>query len=68
MLADISSQAADSVTFCQRLLDETHVAVAPGIAFGAHSDGFVRISLCASADAISAGIPLLAEALHQTSG
>ncbi|MEN6478961.1 MAG: aminotransferase class I/II-fold pyridoxal phosphate-dependent enzyme [Anaerolineales bacterium] len=66
MLADISAQPLDSLTFCQNLLQEAHVAVAPGIAFGAHSDGFVRISLCASADTIAAGIPLLAEYLHQT--
>jgi len=67
MLADISSQPQSSATFCQNLLEERHVAVAPGISFGDHSDGFVRISLCASPEVISKGIPSLAEYLHENS-
>jgi alanine-synthesizing transaminase len=34
-----------SLEFSKRLLEEAHVAVAPGIGFGEHGDGHVRIAL-----------------------
>jgi aminotransferase len=34
-----------SQAFADRLLEEAHVAVAPGIGFGQHGDGFVRVGL-----------------------
>ena len=34
--------------FCNTLLQEEHVAVVPGTAFGASGEGFVRISYCYS--------------------
>ena len=37
--------ALDDVQFCKDLLEEEHVAVSPGSAFGDVSDGFVRVSL-----------------------
>jgi aspartate/methionine/tyrosine aminotransferase len=40
--------AADSFEFCKRLLLETHVGLAPGVAFGAGGEGSVRI--CYAAD------------------
>ncbi len=33
-----------SVEFCQRLLEEEHVALVPGVSFGPHGEGHVRIS------------------------
>lgn len=36
--------------FAKRVLDGAHVVVAPGTAFGAHGEGFVRISLTAPAE------------------
>ncbi|MBR7092625.1 MAG: aminotransferase class I/II-fold pyridoxal phosphate-dependent enzyme [Clostridia bacterium] len=41
-----------SEEFCTRLLQEQHVAVVPGPAFGACGEGFVRISYCYSIDHI----------------
>ena len=38
-------EARGSVEFSKILLKEAKVAVAPGLAFGEHGDGFVRISL-----------------------
>jgi aminotransferase len=38
----------DSETFCKKLLEEKHVAVVPGTAFGDCGEGFVRISYCYS--------------------
>lgn len=39
-----------------RLLEEKHVAVAPGTAFGAAGEGWIRLSLAAADDAIAEGI------------
>ncbi len=65
MLVDISSQPLDSVSFCCDLLDAEHLAVAPGRSFGQISDRYVRVSFCASEEAIREGIPRLAQHLHQ---
>ena len=37
-----------SEEFCTALLNEKHVAVVPGTAFGESGEGFVRISYCYS--------------------
>jgi len=34
-----------SIQFCARLLDDTAVVVTPGIGYGQHGEGFIRISL-----------------------
>jgi aspartate/methionine/tyrosine aminotransferase len=38
---------ADSFGFCRRLLTETRVGLAPGVAFGAGGEGSVRICYAA---------------------
>jgi aspartate aminotransferase len=45
---DVSSTGLDSMTFCNRLLDEQGLAVVPGVAFG--NDRCIRLS-CAAANA-----------------
>ena len=35
----------NEVEFCTRLLDETGVSVTPGIVYGEHGRGYIRISL-----------------------
>jgi len=67
MLADISAQPKDSISFCCDLLEAEHVAVAPGRSFGERCDGYVRISLCADEASLQAGIPRLAAYLHRVS-
>jgi len=37
----------DSFAFCRKLLEETHVGLAPGVAFGAGGEGSVRICYAA---------------------
>ncbi len=44
----IQSTGMTSDEFCGRLLQEKHVAVVPGNAFGDSGEGFVRISYCYS--------------------
>ncbi|MGH9614406.1 MAG: pyridoxal phosphate-dependent aminotransferase [Bryobacteraceae bacterium] len=50
--------AADSFDFCKRLLMETNVGLAPGVAFGAGGEGSIRI--CYAADR-----PILEEAMSR---
>lgn len=46
VFADISGFGLTSTEFCTRLMEEAHIAVAPGCGFGA--DGFVRFSYASS--------------------
>ena len=46
--SNISCTGMTSDEFCNTLLQEEHVAVVPGTAFGASGEGFVRISYCYS--------------------
>lgn len=64
MLVDISAQSQSSLEYAQSLLLAERVAVAPGSAFGALCDRYVRISLCASEEALTEGITRLARHLH----
>ena len=49
---DIRSTGLTSEQFCQQLLEQQHVAVVPGTAFGQSGEGFVRVSYCYSIDHI----------------
>ena len=48
----------DSTTFCMRLLQEQHVAVTPGAAFGA--DDHIRLSYCTDMQTLQKGLDRLA--------
>jgi len=50
---------ADSLSFCGALLEQAHVNLVPGVAFGA--EGFVRMSFATSREAIEGGIAKLKE-------
>ncbi len=65
LLVDISVSGQDAVAFSQGLLDEEHVAVAPGSSFGSILDRYVRISLCAGPEELSDGLERLARHLHK---
>jgi len=73
VLVDISEQPGAptrplvdgaSMDFGCQLLEAEHVAVAPGIGFGSLCDRYVRISLCASEQALTEGLARLARYLH----
>ena len=53
---NIQKTGLSSVEFAERLLTEQGVVVAPGDAFGAHGEGFVRISYATSIDNIEKGM------------
>ncbi|MBQ9501136.1 MAG: pyridoxal phosphate-dependent aminotransferase [Lentisphaeria bacterium] len=50
VFCDISSYGLGSTEFCDRLMDEAHIAAAPGCGFGA--DGFVRFSYACSEETL----------------
>ena len=54
---DMSAWGLDSMTLCNRLLDEVGLAVVPGVAFG--DDRCIRLSCAASNEAIQDGLERL---------
>lgn len=54
---DISSSGLDSMSFCNRLLDEQGLAVVPGVAFG--DDRCIRLSCAAANSTIEDGLQRL---------
>ncbi len=63
LLVDISAQPEDSFTFCRKILEAEHLALAPGCSFGPLCDRYVRVSLCANENAIVTGMRRLADYL-----
>lgn len=53
---DIKEFGLDSVTFCEKALDEYRVAMVPGIYFGEHCDHYIRISYATSEDQLYEGL------------
>lgn len=56
---------SDSFEFCKRILLETKVGLAPGVAFGAGGEGSVRICYAASQDVLEPALEKLLAALHR---
>jgi aspartate aminotransferase len=56
-LPDVSSTGLDSMTFCNRLLDEQGLALVPGVAFG--DDRCIRLSCAAATATIDDGLARL---------
>lgn len=61
---DIRGAGMDSVTFATRLLEEVHVAVTPGVAFGEAGEGFIRLSFANSDDLLRKAIERTAALLR----
>jgi len=56
---------ADSFAFCRRLLEETRVGLAPGVAFGAGGEGSVRICYAAERSILEPAMERLTRFLKQ---
>jgi LL-diaminopimelate aminotransferase len=54
-----------SVSFCEFLLNEVGVVIAPGSGYGAHGEGYVRFSLTLSDDRVDEGMDRVAQALKK---
>ena len=57
----VSIDGDDSHAFAMDLVDRHRVALAPGSAFGAHGNGWVRLSLANSVESVVAGVRGVAE-------
>ncbi len=55
----------DSFAFCRRLLEETRVGLAPGVAFGAGGEGSIRICYAAERSILEPAMERLAGFLHR---
>ena len=54
---NVTSTGLNAMTFCERLLEEQHVALTPGNDFGeVTGDDYVRLSFAASETALNEGI------------
>jgi aspartate aminotransferase len=58
LFPNISATGLDSAIFCERLLAQEHVALVPGVAFGA--DANVRLSYATDLETIEKGVMRLA--------
>ncbi len=61
--ADIRALGEPSATLADRWLDELHVAVVPGSAFGPQGEGYVRITCVRSWEELETGLSRLRSAL-----
>ncbi len=59
VFADASEWGADSLALSRRLLEEAHVACAPGIDFGSGGEGFLRFSYATSLSQLHEGVARL---------
>jgi aspartate/methionine/tyrosine aminotransferase len=53
---DIRQTGETSVEFCECMLQEQHVALVPGVSFGAHGEGYVRMTCVKSWPDLEAGL------------
>ncbi len=64
---DISAIMEDSLQFTKYLIQEAHVVVSPGVAFGKGGEGHVRISYASARDKLEVGMRRMTEALEKYS-
>jgi len=56
ILANARHFSGDSLAFAYEILEQSHVAVTPGIAFGRNAEGYLRFSYSASTERIREGL------------
>lgn len=61
VFADVSATGLPGEAFCARLLEESGVAVVPGVGFGREYGDFIRISYAAGDETIAEGLARTAE-------
>ncbi len=54
------------MALAKRMVDEANVGLAPGTAFGAGGEGYVRLCFAPSHDTLREGVGRLAEALQRS--
>lgn len=53
LFMNIRETRLDSIAFCQKCVKEAHVAMVPGVAFGAAGEGYVRIACTTSEEKLA---------------
>jgi aspartate aminotransferase len=61
--ADIRGTGMDSMTCADKLLNEAHVAVTPGVAFGEAGEGHIRLSFATSDDLLEKAVQRIGDCL-----
>ena len=56
ILANARHFSGDSLAFAYEILERSHVAVTPGIAFGRNAEGYLRFSYSTSSERIREGL------------
>ena len=56
ILANARHFSADSLSFAYEILERSHVAITPGVAFGRNAEGYLRVSYSASVERIREGL------------
>jgi aspartate/methionine/tyrosine aminotransferase len=56
ILANARHVSADSLRFAYEILEQSHVALTPGVAFGRNAEGYLRFSYSASVERIREGL------------
>ncbi len=51
--AQLPEGESDSIAFCSRLLEETGISTTPGVVYGQHGEGYLRVSLGTATDRIN---------------
>lgn len=59
VLANVKAYTSDSLSFAYEILDNTKVAMSPGIEFGSNAEGYLRISYANSLENIAEGMDRL---------
>ncbi len=63
---DVSKAGLPSIELCRSLIENEHVAVAPGSAFGELGEGYVRLSLASSRENVIEGASRLIDFLDRS--
>jgi len=61
VFADASAWGKDSFALVNRILEEAHVSLAPGVDFGPGGEGFVRVSYATALERLEEGVSRLEE-------
>ena len=61
---DIRPAGESSAEFCERLLEERHIALVPGSAFGSAGEGYVRMTCVKSWDDLKEGLALMRQGIR----
>lgn len=59
--AHLPARFSDSIQFCSDLLEQTGVSTTPGIVYGKHGEGYIRISLGSNTDQLKTAMQRLVE-------